>query len=269
MGFLDFFSNNITSISLARDVFTTGLDAATVTLEQGGVAIDQAADDFNADQPPPENLDVPPTAELAPAATFFEPTQYFGNYSLIDPKYQPVSSYVQDNSFLYSKEINNFTPRLSDFVMDFGKIVTLDGAASTQTPAALSENLASSTPENTTGATGDSPATGEVQQQLVADTSSAPVQRLLTSPVTRFDFTPVGLELSSGESAMGGRIVNLTSSLDDLMQRASTLDPSTKEGQAELAQIQLDFAQAQRFLQSLSQLMESFNQLQKSILQNR
>ena len=184
-------------------------------------------------------------------------------------KGQPVSSYVEDTSFLYAKEINNFTPQLSDFVFDFGKIVTVD-SASAQTPAAVSENLAASTPENATAETGDSPAAGEIKQELAADVTQTPVvQRAFSSPLSRLSFAATGLNTSSGESAMGGRIVNLTSTLDDLMQRASSIDPSTKEGQADLAQIQLDFAQAQRFLQSLSQLMASFNELQKSILQNR
>lgn len=260
MGFLDFFSNNISSISLAKDVFTSGLDSATATLTKGGATIDQAADAFTADQPSPESLDVPPKAELAPAATFYEPTQYFGNYSVVDPKFQPVSSYVQDNNFLYAKEIDSFSPRLSDFVMDFGKIVTID-------PSASAVGTTAAPPETIEG---DSPATGEeIQQAATATSAETPVARVLSAPISRFNFSAATLTSGSGEAVMGNRIVDLTSSLDDLMQRASSIDPSTKDGQAELAQIQLDFAQAQRFLQTLSEMMDSFNQLQRTIIQNR
>jgi hypothetical protein len=72
----------------------------------------------------------------------------------------------------------------------------------------------------------------------------------------------------SGEEQLGDAILDTQSSLDDLMQEASTLDPSTKEGQQRLAEIQLEFQQKSRQLQIMSQILADFQQLMKQIIQN-
>jgi len=72
----------------------------------------------------------------------------------------------------------------------------------------------------------------------------------------------------SGEELLGDAVLNTQSSLDDLMKRASEIDPSTAEGQKELAQIQIQFAQLSRQLQALSQMLKDFQDLMKQIINN-
>jgi hypothetical protein len=133
------------------------------------------------------------------------------------------------------------------------------------------------------------PQTG-VTALALADKQFQPLQAELSNPelnvnaeltsLSPFLRTPISQFLSpnvegvaanagkSGEEILGDTILDTQSSLDDLMQEASTLDPSTKEGQQRLAQIQLEFQQKSRTLQILSQMLNDFQTLMKQIIQN-
>lgn len=256
MGFLDFLATNaIRSVTLEPakiEAVHSGIETAAAGITKSSPpAVEEGVEVFSAKETPID-LQTPPEGGFAPASTFFEPVKYFGNFRLFDSAFTPVNSYLEDTSFPYAKEIENLTPALNDFVFDFGTIRETPLPVSVKNPALLQQPVVQE---------------AAVQEAVVREVPSRVAQ--VAQNVAFSAFQPsAGLTGLSGESAISNRFSDLTSGIDDLMKRAANLDLSTAEGQKELAQIQLQFSQAQRLMTALSEMLKKFNDLQERLIQN-
>ncbi len=263
MGFLDFIATNaIRSITLEPakiEAVHSGIETAAAGIVQSSPpAVEEGVEVFSADDTPID-LQSPPDGGFAPSGSFFEPVKYFGNFRLFDSAFTPVNSYLEDSSFPYAKEIENLTPTLSDFVFDFGTIREAPLPLSTKNPELLQQLAVEEAPIQ------DAAVQDSVIQDAAVQKASSPVLQNVAFSV----FQPsAGLTGLSGENAVSNRFADLSSGIDDLMKRAANLDLSTAEGQKELAQIQLQFSQAQRLMTALSEMMKKFNDLQERLIQN-